>query len=454
MSVKPTPYWEHREKDFECLKDHSISSKAFLSKRFSDRYCFRVTRLNDTSYNLVASYFIGVDWVIENHTAISVFPKIDSRINEVIESADNELYISKSDNKELLDIDLISVDYFKMLQHCFEDYEVSNETGDLFNINWHAPEITIERDEDFLTPLLVVKFLNILKKIVQKGLRKSYYKIDENLTSRIKGKILVSNNIKQNLVKNKLTKTVCRFDEFGINSFENRLLKKALLFCRSYIDHHKNLFQGNSSYLQLINYCSAAFELVSDDVSVNEIRNSRFNPFFKEYQSGLEIAKILLKKFSYSISKTSTKEITTPPYWIDMSKLFELYAFCFLKKIFKKPGELIYHYSTYGNELDFLINSVDTKMVVDAKYKPLYSIGQVHQDMRQVAGYARLNKVYDKLGVTEEKVIDCLIVYPDMQNGNTINDNDTFSKKQEIKSYNKMYKLGIRLPEKKIVNPK
>ncbi|MBL0146075.1 MAG: hypothetical protein IPP48_10150 [Chitinophagaceae bacterium] len=103
-----------------------------------------------------------------------------------------------------------------------------------------ATEVPIEQVEDLLSPLLIVKFLNTLAAIVRKGLKKSYYKKQQNLNSRIKGKILVSQNIKQNILKNKFTSTFCQFEEFGINSLENRLLKKHW-YLQQYIDNHQKI---------------------------------------------------------------------------------------------------------------------------------------------------------------------------------------------------------------------
>lgn len=53
-------------------------------------------------------------------------------------------------------------------------------------------------------------------------------------------------------------------------------------------------------------------------------------------------------------------------------------------------------------------------MIIDTKYKLHYKWGQIHEDIRQVSGYARLHKVRNKLNFHDDKIIDCLIVYPDM----------------------------------------
>lgn len=75
-----------------------------------------------------------------------------------------------------------------------------------------------------------------------------------------------------------------------------------------------------------------------------------------------------------------------------------------------------YQFSTYGNQLDFIIKDGDNSMVIDTKYKLHYKQGHIHSDIRQVSGYARLRKVRNEL-LTEaekDKIIACLIVYPEI----------------------------------------
>ena len=85
--------------------------------------------------------------------------------------------------------------------------EFPKEIGDLLEIYWEDPKIKIEQKEDHLTPFLIVQFLSLLKVIVRKGL-KNLYKIQENLTNQVKGKILVGQHIKQNVFKNRFTTTL------------------------------------------------------------------------------------------------------------------------------------------------------------------------------------------------------------------------------------------------------
>lgn len=86
-------------------------------------------------------------------------------------------------------------------------------------------------------------------------------------------------------------------------------------------------------------------------------------------------------------------------------------------------------------------------MVIDAKYKLHYKSGHLHEDIRQVAGYARLNKVREKLQVTDDRNIDCLIIYPDMENGLDVLSLENIKENRlPIQAYFNVFKLGVKLP--------
>ena len=108
-----------------------------------------------------------------------------------------------------------------------------------------------------------------------------------------------------------------------------------------------------------------------------------------------------------------------------------------------------YQFATHGNSLDFLICAGDKKIVVDAKYKLKYNYSQIHEDIRQVAGYARLNKVREKLKYSDNEEIPCLIIYPKPIRNN---ESDKESLKienlmtTEIGVYHKVFKRGVSLP--------
>jgi 5-methylcytosine-specific restriction enzyme subunit McrC len=385
--------------------------------------CYRIYSDEINKKHFISNtYFIGVDWIIENEKAIYIEPKLNKDSTE-------------------------QTDYLKMLFSALQNPEVSKHTDDLFEIKWNKTLIEITQQQDLLTPLLVIQYLQLVKEIVRKGLKKSYYKVENNLYAKVKGKVMVSQTIKQNLFKNKPLHTYCSYDEFGLNSLENRLLKKALFFIQRYLPNIKNL-QTEKYITEIFNYVNPAFELVSEEVNLHDLTNTKTNIFYKEYEEAIQLAKLILKRFGYNITNTQQKTIKTPPFWIDMSKLFELYVFAKLKERFPIKGEIQYHKKFNSLEPDYILNIKGSKMVVDAKYKPQYKDNCIGtDDARQVSGYARMKSIYKELDMENEhdKIIDCLIIYSDQESKRKDFVKDNFDYIPDD-NYVKIFKIGIELP--------
>lgn len=401
------------------------ASKTLVFQKNELTPCLEIEQQADGQHKVKAGYYIGVDWISENKSAVYVEPKLND--------------------------DSRNTDYLKMLFSALKHAEIANYTEGLFEIKFEKPYIEIEQEQDLLTPLLVVQFLQIAQTIVRKGLKKSYYKVENNLNSKVKGKILVSKTLKNNILKNKVTHTFCQYEEFGYNSLENRLLKKALLFVQRYLPTFK--MKESQVYADAVfNYILPAFENVDDTVNLNDIKHTKTNAFYKEYEEGLRLARLILKRFGYNITTIDKKDtVKIPPFWIDMSKLFELYVLGLLKDRFKNQIEFQVG-DNYG-DVDYLIKMKGKKMIVDAKYKTYYNEklrGQdqwkrnsIVKDIRQLSGYARDKSILDKLGVTYEIIPDCLIIYPDQNAEEKLKEN---LKETEIEAFVQFYKTAVKLP--------
>ncbi|MCU7616847.1 McrC family protein [Chryseobacterium sp. PBS4-4] len=455
---------KEREKHLFSFTDQTveISLRTFKKERGKEYLCFKKHQIADKIINISSDYYVGIDWLTKDKSRyIQVEPKLNNKVVESFENVsdtDNEKISEKEIeqwDKETKDQIKISdkeyeVNVIGMLMQIMSHSEVSKHTDNLLLIDWDDKEIEVTQKQDLLTPFLVVKFLNVLKDITRKGLKKSYYKKQENLKNRVKGKILVGQQIKQNIFKNKLTNTVCEYQVFGEDSLENRFLNKVFIFCTNYVENNNLYFKDKNDITWLINYIRPSFEHVGSQINVNEIKNYKHNAFFREYREAINTGQQILKRFSYNISKTTEEKISTPPFWIDMPKMFELYVYAQLLK--DNPelnvGDLNYQFSTNGNALDFLICSGNQKIVVDAKYKLKYNYSQIHQDIRQVAGYARLNKVKNKFPLITEE-IKCLIIYPkpiDSQNSSKLEIEKLVIQENAIQAYHHIYKIGVNLP--------
>lgn len=427
-------YREHIKTQIEGpIEGKWISNILFRNR--PDSKCARFFQ-ESGSHFLECSYYVGADWF--PHREKEWF-YVESKLNKRIDpNSGDELEPSKPE-------DLVEVDVLKMLFEALQEPEVREHTQDLFEIKFDSPWIPLTRKLDLISPIIMIQFLNLVKDIVRKGLKKSYYRVEENLYAKVKGKVLVGQTIKQNLVKNKNLNTICQYEEFGVNGIENRIIKKTLVYIKRYLSTYKGLAHA-SFFQESFNYIQPTFLDVSEEVSLNDIKHLKFNPFYKNYEKAIELAKLILQRFSYNLNSIQDQEtILTPPFWIDMSKLFELYVLGKLKKRF--GSKITYHERTYGNELDFLFFEGDDSLIVDAKYKPGY-LGKTHQglhaDLRQVSGYARNREIRNRLQVTNPNLLlGCVIIYPDLNSEEEVIGE---LRKTEISQYEKAWKVGVRLP--------
>ena len=148
----------------------------------------------------------------------------------------------------------------------------------------------------------------------------------------------------------------------------------------------------------------------------------------------------------------SETKYKTPPFWIDMPRLFELYLFKKLKEVFPLKNEVMYHKTFHSLEPDILVNSMsdgkEYKIIVDAKYKPKYEDGSIsHNDAAQVSGYGRLKSIRKELKIVDDNLLtDTLIIYT----SNTSENENIVKEKlleNEDKRYYKLYKYSIQIPK-------
>jgi hypothetical protein len=373
-----------------------------------------------------SSYFIGVDWIIIHQRALYIQPKLNEKGPET--------------------------DYIKMLFACLKHPDIAAHTKNLYGINFEEPFIELDQKQDMLTPLLVVHFLQVMKAIVRKGLKKSFYNIGNNLNARIKGKINIAQTLKQNIFKNNPVKTFCQYDEFGLNCLENRLLKHTLLFVQKFINSDFIDCDFNNKYLlPVFNFILAAFQEVDENIDIKAIKGFKNNSFYKEYDEAIRLANLILKRYGYNIKKvgnTKPHKVDVPPFWIDMAKLFEFYVLGQLKD--KYANNILYGAKEAGGKYgltDYLLLS-DERMIIDAKYKPLYQENRYDPDnIRQLSGYGRDKGVLFKLGFSQEQmentVVDCLIIYPDQTVSENLFEND----KKPIEGFVKFFKKPVKLPQ-------
>ncbi len=365
-----------------------------------------------------ASYYIGLSWLKEGECSVSVLPKIN-------------------------------VDYLQMFMDCFysDDNDIQDKLMQIYFIDFDKPCICLENSPFEFTPFIIIHFLQLMKKLIKKGLKKGYILREENLKGKVKGKILFARQYKENLSIGRVENNYCRYQEYSEDCTENRILKKALLF----VAHFLNNYDLVDSYglQKLVQGMLPRFQNVSDISNIQEIRKFQINPFYREYARALKVAKLILRRFGYDIQTAQgDADKLLPPFWIDMPLLYELYVLNMLRNRF--GNNIYYHIATRKDEIDF--GKRDEHLIMDAKYVPDWDMEVNTEHIGQLARYARAPGIRRKLLGTDDDTIicNCLLLYPSIQ-GITSFEKENILREENVKDmgYLQFYKLGIKLPVSK-----
>lgn len=403
----------------EELEEFGLNSYSRTIKRpgdYESSLCYSLVK-NENTWRISTSYFIGVDWLYCPKSSIRISPKFNHQEKQ------------------------IEIDYLKMLEDALKEPKNFDYLDGLLYIDFNSPSISIPRQDDVLSLFLLSEFIHVLARITTKGLKKSYYLVEENQQSKVKGKLLIAQNVKKNLVKGNLSNNYCRYQEYGIDIAENRLLKRAMVLGTHLLDCYN---ENTVLHLkEIVSSIRPFWKRVSDNCDPRSTEENRVNPFYKEYPIAMRLAKLILKRTSYNQVIRGAEMTSTPPYWIDMSKLFEMYVYGKLRERF--GDHVIYHPHFRGQEPDYLLIGENGRppFVIDAKYKRYGERTIETDDIRQVSGYSRMKAVRKRLEVEDHSLIPCMIIYPDHDSLNFIAD---YREWQEEGRYLDVFKTGIELP--------
>lgn len=351
------------------------------------------------------------------------------------------------DEELIIEPKMEKLDFMRMFCSCLDSNIGRDGFSKIYGVDMDAEPIQTDAEIcSVLTPLLVVHFISLVKEIVAKGLRAGYVNKSENI-KKIKGRIDICQNERINIMNKKFDQVHCSYSERSIDTPENRLFKKTLLFCKQFLYRIKD----NEAFPYLIRQVNAslsAFEYVDERVELKDIHAGRRNNLYRDYDETVTVAKQILRHFDFSIVNTGRKTDRTPVFWIDMALLYEHYVYGLLHKAYGK--QVRYQESgVFGWRPDFL--HTGEKIIMDTKYMPLLDDKDLTSDIvGQLSGYARVQSFIKILNVDEETVIPCLILYPILQNKSKAFTFDTSKPllQQAVLDHRLLcfYKLGVPLP--------
>ena len=270
-------------------------------------------------------------------------------------------------------------------------------------------EIKFNEQENNPLELIIQLFTNQCKKLLQKGLAKSY-QIHQETVPFLKGKLLLQEQIK-NQSKFNLQFT-CEFDEFTANIIENQILVYTLDRCY----HMTSSYHRKSTIKKIIHQMDAEVELRL--IKIDDFKKVNYTRLNSHYKKPHELSKLILKHLGlFDFKKQSASFVV--PYFIPMFQVFEdflttLFADDYYKLTtddqvstpsWKVNGHThsiipdIITYSTKSPEIQAEVSIIDAKYMLGTKFgknKEDYQIAFYLNDYKKRIGYAILPMSHEK----------------------------------------------------------
>lgn len=229
-----------------------------------------------------------------------------------------------------------------------------------------------------VTLLQVAVYLRALAQFCQRDLRQDFTRTRENLVGRVKGRILISANIRQNTVRGRSDRVVCEFTRMTLDTPANRILKAALVCCARYLSIGPTL----PPLLDWLRQCHAALAEVSDVTITNaDFRGMVYSGLMQRYRRVHGLAGMILKRLSTDASGQILKQPSrTVPFYLNMWRLFEVYVGVQLAKTgkrFKSQSQYSLPFTVDGKQIGIIGFRPDYYLpggegiIVDAKYKSI-----------------------------------------------------------------------------------
>ncbi|KAB2331286.1 McrC family protein [Bacillus mesophilum] len=250
-------------------------------------------------------------------------------------------------------------------------------------------ENSLRTDRMTLFEVFINMYIQEAEVLVKRGLKSSYYTVEDNLNV-YKGKVLFSEQLKFNHSHKERLYT--RYDEYGKDRAENRLIKSTLL---------KLLKQSaNAENINKIRKLLIHFELIKPSINyLKDFSKVKVDRNTRDYEAIMVWSRVFLNNESFTTFSGNTfgKALLFP-----MEKVFEAYIGRHLKKLlYNSNWEVVlqdkgYHLfkGKFALRPDIVLKNGNRKIIIDTKWKILNNIqssnyGISQSDMYQMYAYAK-----------------------------------------------------------------
>ncbi|WP_295441592.1 hypothetical protein [uncultured Thiodictyon sp.] len=229
-----------------------------------------------------------------------------------------------------------------------------------------------------LTLLEVTAYLYCLAQFARRHLREDFRRVEENLVGRVRGRVRIADQVRENLVRARADRMVCEFTVLGRDTLENRILKAALAAGLRWLHQQPRSVLPDAVWHWGALGRAALTAVPVQRIAPREWKTARRYGAMRHYAEPLALAELVLTRLHLDPSGCATKGQHTLPFFLDGNRLFEAwvgvclgYADCQpeaqRERCFSLPNEY-----RWKLRPDFLVSLEDKvgRAIVDAKYKP------------------------------------------------------------------------------------
>ena len=269
-----------------------------------------------------------------------------------------------------------------------------------------------------LSLLEVIAYLHTLARFVQRHLRQGFVRVSENLVGKVRGRVLISNQIRENLVRARRHPIVSEFSSVCLDTLENRVLKAALDTAAHWLARQP-IGVVPPPVNQWIAVSRSALAAVPDyQVNQRDWTTVRKAGLMASYAKPLAFARLVLTRLHLTPTGAADEdgELRTLPFFLDANRLFEGWVgVCLAHAGCDPKAQGTRHQRVCGTSVEFRPDFVlpNLHAVVDAKYKRRDQGQILGSDLYQVIGYARLLEPPGRQG-GQDHYTDAWLAFPDI----------------------------------------
>lgn len=248
-----------------------------------------------------------------------------------------------------------------------------------------------------LTLLEVTAYLYRLAQFVRRHLREDFRRVEENLVDRVRGRVRIADQVRENLVRARPDRMVCEFTVLGRDTPENRLLKAALEAGLRWLRQQPPSVVPAEVWHWGTLGRTALTAVPLQRIGPRDWASARRHGAMRHYAEPLALARLVLTRLHLDPTGGAAEDRHTLPFFLDGNRLFEAWVgVCLGRAGYPPEAQEDREFSLPGVKKcwkfrpDFLVSLAGpgNRAIVDAKYKPDDNLG--NSDLFQIIGYARL----------------------------------------------------------------